>query len=445
MAGRHARYTRAGGTSMIGEALIQGLIEKLLERMREVETIKGPQNVHGYSLLRLAAIAERAKHGKPVMEPYGSSREFMGLDDLVFLPAMIDTFPVDPFKVRTKAVIGAKAARPLELETPIMISAMAYGLSVTEATKIAVAKASARAGTATNSGDAGFCEAERRYARKYIVQFNRARYGNSEDELRRADAIEIRFGQGALAGLPEVIEGDDMDEDIARQLGVRPGQSVTRPIRHKEMSSPSDLKAVVERLRSLTGGVPIGAKIAAGRIEADLAHVVDAGCDFITVDGAQGGTAGSPEVIINNVGLPIIYAIPRVNRYLVERGVRANISLIACGGLKDAGDFMKALALGADAVYSAQSVLTAMVYGQAEKLPPGTSPAELYLYWGKHGDKLDIELAAKSIANFVKASTQEMAMIAGAVGKNDLNLVNMDDLAALTEHAAVVTGVQRAW
>jgi len=430
---------------MIGEALIQGLIEKLLERMREVETIKGPQNVHGYSLLRLAAIAERAKHGKPVMEPYGSSREFMGLDDLVFLPAMIDTFPVDPFKVRTKAVIGAKAARPLELETPIMISAMAYGLSVTEATKIAVAKASARAGTATNSGDAGFCEAERRYARKYIVQFNRARYGNSEDELRRADAIEIRFGQGALAGLPEVIEGDDMDEDIARQLGVRPGQSVTRPIRHKEMSSPSDLKAVVERLRSLTGGVPIGAKIAAGRIEADLAHVVDAGCDFITVDGAQGGTAGSPEVIINNVGLPIIYAIPRVNRYLVERGVRANISLIACGGLKDAGDFMKALALGADAVYSAQSVLTAMVYGQAEKLPPGTSPAELYLYWGKHGDKLDIELAAKSIANFVKASTQEMAMIAEAVGKNDLNLVNMDDLAALTEHAAVVTGVQRAW
>lgn len=430
---------------MIGEALIQGLIEKLLERMREVETIKGPQNVHGYSLLRLAAIAERAKHGKPVMEPYGSSREFMGLDDLVFLPAMIDTFPVDPFKVRTKAVIGAKAARPLELETPIMISAMAYGLSVTEATKIAVAKASARAGTATNSGDAGFCEAERRYARKYIVQFNRARYGNSEDELRRADAIEIRFGQGALAGLPEVIEGDDMDEDIARQLGVRPGQSVTRPIRHKEMSSPSDLKAVVERLRSLTGGVPIGAKIAAGRIEADLAHVVDAGCDFITVDGAQGGTAGSPEVIINNVGLPIIYAIPRVNRYLVERGVRANISLIACGGLKDAGDFMKALALGADAVYSAQSVLTAMVYGQAEKLPPGTSPAELYLYWGKHGDKLDIELAAKSIANFVKASTQEIAMIAGAVGKNDLNLVNMDDLAALTEHAAVVTGVQRAW
>lgn len=430
---------------MIGEALIQGLIEKLLERMREVETIKGPQNVHGYSLLRLAAIAERAKHGKPVMEPYGSSREFMGLDDLVFLPAMIDTFPVDPFKVRTKAVIGAKAARPLELETPIMISAMAYGLSVTEATKIAVAKASARAGTATNSGDAGFCEAERRYARKYIVQFNKARYGNSEDELRRADAIEIRFGQGALAGLPEVIEGDDMDKDIARQLGVRPGQSVTRPIRHKEMSSPSDLKAVVERLRSLTGGVPIGAKIAAGRIEADLAHVVDAGCDFITVDGAQGGTAGSPEVIINNVGLPIIYAIPRVNRYLVERGVRANISLIACGGLKDAGDFMKALALGADAVYSAQSVLTAMVYGQAEKLPPGTSPAELYLYWGKHGDKLDIELAAKSIANFVKASTQEMAMIAGAVGKNDLNLVNMDDLAALTEHAAVVTGVQRAW
>ena len=155
-------------------------------------------------------------------------------------------------------------------------------------------------------------------------------------------------------------------------------------------------------------------------------------------------SAGSPEVIINNVGLPISMHRP-AGKPISGRERVGEHPAIACGGLKDAGDFMKALALGADAVYSAQSVLTAMVYGQAEKLPPGTSPAELYLYWGKHGDKLDIELAAKSIANFVKASTQEMAMIAGAVGKNDLNLVNMDDLAALTEHAAVVTGVQRAW
>lgn len=430
---------------MIGETLIQDFIEKLLERIREVETMKSPLNVHGYTPLRVAAIAERAKHGTPTIEPYGSSRAFMGLDDLVFVPAMIDTFPFDPFRVRTKTVIGVKADRPLELETPIVISAMAYGLSVTERTKIAMAKASTAAGTATNSGDAGFCEAERRYCKRYIVQFNRARYGNSDDQLRRADAIEIRFGQGALAGLPEIIEGEDMDEEIAKQLGLRPGQSATRPLRHMEMASPADLKGIVDRLRHLTGGVPIGAKIAAGRIEADLGHVVDAGCDFVTIDGTQGGTAGGPEVIINNVGLPIIYAIPRANRYLVERGVRNDISLIVSGGLKDAGDYMKALALGADAVYSAQSVLTAMVYGQMEKLPPGTSPAEIYLYWGKHGDKLDVEVAAKSVANYIRASTQELAMITGAVGKSDVSHVNMDDMVALTEQAAVVTGVQRAW
>ncbi len=434
---------------MIGETIIQSLTESLIERMREVETIKGPQNVHGYSLLRLAAIAERAKHGMPVIEPYGSSRAFMGLDDLMFLPAMIDRFPVDPFTVNTRTVIGSTSAKPLELQTPIVITAMAYGLSVTEATKIAMAKASVSAGTATNSGDAGFCEAERRHSQRYIVQFNRARYGNSEDQLRQADAIEIRFGQGALAGLPEVIEGDDMDEELARQLGVEPGQSATRPLRHIELKTPGDLKSLVNDLRALTGGVPIGAKIAAGRIEADLGHVVDAGCDFVTIDGAQGGTAGAPEVTINNVGVPIVYAIPRANRFLVERGVRSNISLIACGGLKDAGDFMKALALGADAVYTGQSVLTAMVYGQAEKLPLGTSPAEIYLYWGKHGAKLDIEVAAEAAAeaaaNFIKASTQEMAMIAGAVGKSDLNLVNMDDMVALTEQAAQVTGVARAW
>ncbi|MBA1334293.1 MAG: hypothetical protein HPY66_2002 [Firmicutes bacterium] len=89
----------------------------------------------------------------------------------------------------------------LRISTPIMLSAMAFGLSVNRQTKICWGKAPALADTACNSGDTGFFPEERKYARYYIVQFNRARYGNSDDAIKSSDAVEIRFGQGAMGAL----------------------------------------------------------------------------------------------------------------------------------------------------------------------------------------------------------------------------------------------------
>ncbi|GAB6171042.1 FMN-binding glutamate synthase family protein [Paradesulfitobacterium aromaticivorans] len=430
---------------MLGEGLLKDLMGAFLERMREVESVKGPYVVHGFSMLKIGAIGERAKHGLPVMEPYGSSRKLPTFEDLFFLPAMIATLPVDPKQVNTQVVIGKNTNRPLKLSTPIMPSAMAYGLSITREAKIAWAKGAALQDTACNSGDAGFYPEEREHAKYYIVQFNRARYGNSDEQLKQADAIEIRFGQSAMGALAETVDGADMTEELALQLGVQPGQSASRPLLHPEFNEGKTLKDIVVKVRTINPDVPVGVKIAAGHIEADLDKIIEAECDFVTIDGAGGGTADSPEVTLNNLGVPLVYAIPRADSHLRARGVRDKISLIATGGLRDAGDFLKVMALGADALYSGEAALVAMVYSQLHKAPPGTSPAELYLSWGKHGNMLDIKESAQALSNFIKASTSEMALLTGAIGKNDIKQVTKDDLTALKEEISQGTGVKLAY
>lgn len=430
---------------MLGEGIVKNIIDEMLERMRELETTKSPNLVHGFSLLKIAAIGERAKHGVPVREMYGSTRKLPTFEELMFVPAMIDVLPVNPNQVNTEVVIGKNTKKPLKISTPIMLSAMAYGLSVNRATKICWGKASAAADTACNSGDTGFFPEERKYARYYIVQLNRARYGNSEEEIKQSDAVEIRFGQGAMGALAGAIDDADVDRDLAKQLGVRPGKSSSRPYLHPEIDQSKTLKDIVTNVRNINPDVPVGVKVAAGNIEKDLDAVIDAGCDFVTIDGGGGGTANSPEVTINNLGVPLIYAVGRAHRHFVSRGVRENIDLIVTGGLRDAGDCLKAIALGANAVYLGESALIAMSYSQWDKVPPGTAPSELFLSFGNHGDLLDIEEGTKALANFIKASTSEMAMLTGLVGKNDVKKVGIDDLVALNEQTSRATGARLAW
>lgn len=420
-------------------------MEMFLERMREIESVKAPNMTYGFDLLKIGAIGERAEHGVPVTEIYGTSIKFPYFDELRFVPAMIAKKPVDPLEVNTQVRIGPKAKIPLRLPTPIMATAMAYGISISKEAKKAWGKGTALAGTACNSGDAGFYLPEREQAKYYIVQYNRARYGNREEELKQADAIEIRFGQASMGPLTETVESTDIDEELARHLNLEKGQSAMRPILHPEIKEGKSLKHIVENLRKIRDDIPIGAKIAAGNIEKDLDEIIEARCDFVTIDGAGGGTAGSPKVSMDNATIPLLFAIPRAYHYLVKKGVKENISLIAVGGLRDSGDYMKALALGADAVYAGQSALIAMVYSQLQKVPMGTSPAELYLSWGKHTDKLDWEAGAQELANFIKASTMEMAMLTGLVGKKDIKDVSVEDLVCFNQDIKAATGISLAW
>ncbi|HLT57596.1 MAG TPA: FMN-binding glutamate synthase family protein [Limnochordales bacterium] len=428
------------------EGLVRQALDELFDRIAKMQSAKHLFMVDGFSLLRMGAIGERARTGQPLSEPYGSTRRFLDFNELMFLPVQLSRFPLDKHQdVKTEVVIGRHAARPLRVSTPIMITGMAFGSALSKRAKIAVAKASALAGTATNSGESGFMAEEREAARKYIVQWNRGRWSNRLEDLRHVDAVEIQVGQGAEGSLGNRVKAENIREDFRAHLGLEPGQDAVRPARFRHIDDPSQFRAMVDELREASGGAPVGIKFAASRIEEDCEVAIQAGVDFITIDGAQGGSGGGREVTINNTGVPLVYAIPRANRYLHERGVRDRIDLIVTGGLRDAGDFMKAMALGANAVYIGESALLAMIYHQLDKMPPATNPAQLFLYTGEYQDQLDIDQGAQHLANFIKASTTEMQLLAQTLGKNDLQLVNMDDMVALSREMAEITGVQLAY
>src|SRR5690606_1334627 len=159
------------------EGLVRQALDELFDRIAKMQSAKHLFMVDGFSLLRMVAIGERASTGQPLSEPYGSTRRFLDFNELMFLPVQLSRFPLDKHQdVKTEVVIGRHAARPLRVSTPIMITGMAFGSALSKRAKIAVAKASALAGTATNSGESGFMAEEREAARKYIVQWNRGRW-----------------------------------------------------------------------------------------------------------------------------------------------------------------------------------------------------------------------------------------------------------------------------
>lgn len=423
--------------------LYSRVADQMLEKLADMKMVKAPMLVDNYSFLKFMGIAEKAKNGKPLSEPLGSTIDFKDFQELMFLPSL---FPVpDGTELEKKVVIGKKAKKPLELPVPYMIAAMAYGASVSKQVKLALAQAAAAVGTAVNSGETGFLAEEREIAPHYIVQYNRAGWGNAPEELKQADMIEIKMSQGASAGDGFVMNHEVIGEELRTHLQLEKGQDAVMPTRFPDINNKDDLKRKVAELRELTEGVPIAVKIAAGRIEADLEVLIEAGVDAVVLDGAQGETAGSLEILINNFGIPSLYALVRAAAFLEAKGVKDDITLIMAGGFRDAADILKAIALGADAVYLGYPVDIAAAYTQFNRLPPGASPTDLYLYEGKHTDLFDVEEGATCAGNFLKALAEEIDIALRCLGKTSLQELCKDDLVALTEEMAKITGVKLAY
>lgn len=427
------------------DGLIKQAVDEIFGRLSSMQSVKHLFMVDGFTLLRMGAIGERARTGEPLSEPYGATRRFPDFNELMFLPAQLSRFPLDDYRdVETEVTIGEHCARPLKLSTPITISGMAFGIALSLEAKLALARASSLAGTVQNSGESGFLPAEREASDKYVVQWNRGGWGNNLADLAEADGIEILVGQGAEASLGYHIAAADMRDDLRNHFGLSPGEDAVRPARFTDISDRSDFKRLVAQLREASGGAPVGMKFAAARIEEDCEVAIEAGVDFITIDGAQGGGGAGREVTINNTGIPLIYAIPRAHKHLQDRGVREKVSLLVGGGLRDAGDCLKAMALGADAVCLGESCLLALVFHQMNKMPPFTNPAEMFLYNGQYRDQLDVEEGAVSVANFLTASTVEMQLLAQALGKDSLRRVDTSDMVALSKAIAELTKVPAA-
>lgn len=387
----------------------------------------------------------RAESGKPIERPLGSPNVQSEWQKLFLNPVHLFKLPTqDGVQIQTKTTIGPQAENPLKLELPILLAGMSYGGALSLNAKVALARASAMAGTATNSGEAPLIDEEREEADYFIGQYNRGGWMNQPEQLSRLDAIEIQLGQGAQAAAPMGMSPTQIGEDLRQAKDLEPGEKAVIHTRLSEMKQPSDFFEIVQQLRD-EYGVPVGLKFCATHyLEQELEIAVKAGVDYVVIDGAEAGTHGGPTTLQDDVGLPTLYALSRAVKFLEEKGVKDRVSVIASGGLTTPGHFLKALALGADAVYIGSIALMALLQTQMSKALPQEPPPQIPLYLGKFKEDLDVEEAAEHLAKFLKSCLEEMKLTAYSLGKTDLAQLNRKDLVSVDQELAKVLGVDYA-
>ncbi|NLM39969.1 MAG: FMN-binding glutamate synthase family protein [Firmicutes bacterium] len=389
----------------------------------------------------------RAEEGKMILRPLGSPRKFVNMNSIMFKTAHLSRQPTPiEIPIETRTIIGKFAAKPLIVETPLLVSGMAYGLALSEQFKYALALGSAKAGTATNTGNGPFLPRERHLAKKLIIQYPRASWNKSPDILKQADAIEIQYGQGASASTGHHAVPTDLGKDVRKRLDIHPGESGIIYSRMPAISHPKDLKIVVDYLRDLTGGVPIGVKFAfSDYIEDDIDICLEAGVDYLALEGAEAATIGAPPILEDDFGLPTLIGLCRAVDHLKRKDPTGRVSLIAGGGFSNPGHYLKAIALGADAVYLGTMALFAAAHTQVLKAVPFEPPTQVALYRGTAANRYNYKKGAESLYKYLKSCTAEMQEGVRALGKRAVSEVSREDLVALDEHTSRITGLPLAY
>ena len=388
-------------------------------------------------------IREMAETGRTPEEAMRTRVPVISWDEILLLGAQLARQPLlEEEPVSTRTVIGPAARRPLVLEQPLLVAHMSFGALSREA-KTALARGSAAAGCGMSSGEGGILEESIANARGYIFEYVPNRYSVTPENLRRADAIEIKFGQSAKPGMGGHLPGHKVTPEIAAVRGFPPGTDILSPARFPDIRTPAELKYKIDELRELSEGRPIGVKIAAGHIEEDLDFALAGGPDFITVDGRPGGTGSAPKYPKLAMGVPTVFALSRARRHLDRRGAET-VSLIITGGFRIPPDFIKALAMGADAVALGTAALIALGCRQFRMCNRGTCPMGIASQDPALRRSFDPDAAARRLANFLRAAATEMARFTRMTGKNDVHKLGIEDLCTCNSEISNYTDIRHA-
>ena len=386
------------------------------------------------------AIHQMAITGESIVSAMYTDMPMSNWDEILILGNQLNPQPLESdVDVNTQTVIGKSAKKPLVIESPVYITHMSFG-ALSRETKIALAKGSAAVKTAQCSGEGGILPEEMENAYKYIFEYVPNRYSATGDNLKNADAIEIKIGQSTKPGLGGQLQGEKVTEEIA-QIRKKPlGKDIHSPATIPEVNSKEDLKNLVDELRMKSHGRPIGLKFAAGKIEDDLSHVLYAEPDFITIDGRGGSTGASPKLIRDSTSVPTIYALSRARKYLDEHD--SEIDLTITGGLRVSSDFAKALAMGADAIAIGTAAMIATACQQYKICDTGDCPVGVATQDDELRKRLKIETASKRVENYLRVSTEELKTFARITGHDDVHDLNIDDLCTLNSEISDYTDIK---
>ncbi|MCM8815893.1 MAG: glutamate synthase-related protein [Candidatus Omnitrophica bacterium] len=416
-------------------------------------------------------IVRQAETGGIVLTGMGCDRPYKNYFDHILLNAAQVTNPsIDPLRepMELKTFIGRKIdavnlddlnwkttsideimSGLLELEVPIMFSAMSFGSISLNACK-AIAEAAKLCGTYWNTGEGGLHQSLYPYADRAIVQIASGRFGVSSEYLSRAAAVEIKIGQGAKPGIGGHLPGEKVSQEISLTRMIPQGSDAISPAPHHDIYSIEDLRQLIFAIKETVDyKKPVGVKIAAVHNVAPIASgIVRAGADFITIDGVRGGTGAAPVVIRDNVGIPIEIAIAVVDQRLRDEGIRNQISIVAAGGFRTSSDIIKAITLGADAVYIGTSALIALGCHVCQKCYTGKCNWGIATQDPYLTRRLNPEIGTKRLCNLLRAWSLEMKEMLGGMGINAIESLrgNREQLRGidLSEIELKILGIKHA-
>ncbi len=420
----------------------------------------------GYDRKVIDYIHHAAATGLYEIRGLGAKRRVPHFDDLVFLAASLSRYPLEGYreKCATRTVLGTRfAKKPVELAIPITIAGMSFG-ALSANVKEALGRAATEMGTSTTTGDGGMTREERQSSKTLVYQCLPSRYGFNPDDVRRADAIEVVIGQGAKPGGGGMLLGQKINPRVAKMRVLPEGVDQRSACRHPDWTGPDDLAIKIHELREITDWEkPIYVKVGATRTFHDVKLAVHSGADVIVVDGMQGGTAATQTVFIENVGIPTLAALRQAVDALEDLNMIGKVQLVISGGIRSGADVAKALAMGADAVAIGQGILVALgcnseTYVQdGRHLPAAEDYEELgtaagfchHCHTGKCPvgvttqdaileQRLQPDVGAKRVRNYLKTLNMELTTIARACGKQNVHHLEREDLVALTVEAAAM-------
>jgi len=400
---------------------------------------------------RIKYIQHLAKHGLTKRWHHwpagamGVSRELLPKrDSIQFLPGQFAVRPLmDDDEVSTKVVIGPNAKKPLVLDIPLFVSDMSFG-ALSKESKIALSRWAEAAWTGICSGEWGMLPEEQAENSKYFYELASWWFWFSRDKVAKCQAFHFKWWQWAKVWTWWHLPWDKVTEEIAAVRWLKEWEDAISPPTFPEYKTVDDFKKLAEKAREVTWGAPIGFKLAASRIEQDIDFALAVGCDYIILDWRWGWTGAAPLIFRDHISVPTIPALARARKYLDSRDDAKWVTLVITWWLRVPSDFVKALALWADAIAVSNAALQAIGCIGMRACNTNNCPVWIATQKDKLRERIEIGKSAIQLKNFFEASTHLIQVVARACGHDDLNKFNINDISTFDMDMHTLTWIAYA-
>ncbi len=387
---------------------------------------------------------------------FGSTRDLKPLGSIYFVDAPFPVLGQDVVEPR-EIVIGPHCPNPYTAKSVINISAMSYG-ALSENAITALSHGAKMAGCWLNTGEGGVSSYHLSGGCDIVAQIGTAKYGYRDEEgnlseeklkkiaeLPQVKMIEVKLSQGAKPGKGGILPGIKVNEEVAAIRGIPVGKDSISPNRHIDIGNSSELLDFIHRVRTVSQK-PTGFKTVLGDyawlddlFSEILKRGIESAPDFITLDGAEGGTGAAPATLVDYMGLPITESLPVLVDKLYEYGLRDRIKVMASGKLVTPDMVAWALCVGADFVNSARGFLFSLGCIQALKCHTNKCPSGVATHnsWLMRG--LDPTEKSVRVYHYVKNLEYELGIICHSCGVEEPRELTRHHVRSVTQNGTSVS------